>query len=823
VQDDSRESLSSALVDFQRYLLDQVPPLTVSDSIETLIQQPPELVIREIHSWALEQSRLQSAPVVDCLFHAVKKIHAFGTLKLLERTIVDQYVTRLIPLAVDACPPEHREVLRVNLEAMKNAVSTDTSTQAVNLKSQGGSLAVPRKLDAGEGLVARSARRLGLVIDRLARFLPGKSEAERSQAISPPQLPDMPREEPGAQLITMAAASATSEQELQSYIESLTPYTGKAQSADLFRVLASSVPGWEITVSPDVKVKPSAPVEAMHKIISLTKNPTESGKRFRELLMSAVEQFNSGNLSAAVSMLELAEVVIVEKKLDAGTLERIRGDAVEAINAEQLKKYTDNKAKHALLRKALDFFPSLTKESLLKDLRGEERPERRRSLLGLLEAHGEAARDAALVQLEEELNRPPEEVDTYYLRNVIYLLHRIPRSVHAESEKELALLSKSTARGQNIYVIKEAVLPLAQMKGDAAVKLLTTRLAEIELILIRKDAIYPVEEMHKLLDRIVTALARIGTPAALLTVARHAMKPNPLLGDTRARLAVLSQHDLSFDEQTVSLLIKMIREDLPTKLLGKILPKRQPPPLKVIEALSSTRSEAVEALLRELSEKYAGDDIGQTATAALATLAASGKQVGASDTRGATLTGDLQFFGLPSLMQSLADSTATGVVTLSNKSGQTSGKLLFHEGKFLDAQVAHLRGVDALYQLLELPVPGTFAFVPQSTAARSRNSPLEVMPLLFEGIRRHDELKQLSILVSDDLILKATSNKPTPDSEETDPSVVREVWLKASSGTRVAEWESQIVADAYRVRRLVSHWLEEGALQAAAPAPSAKA
>ena len=63
----------------------------------------------------------------------------------------------------------------------------------------------------------------------------------------------------------------------------------------------------------------------------------------------------------------------------------------------------------------------------------------------------------------------------------------------------------------------------------------------------------------------------------------------------------------------------------------------------------------------------------------------------------------------------------------------------------------HLRGVDALYQMLECPITGTFAFVPQPPAAvKSKNEPLHVMPLLFEGIRRHDEYRQLVLFVPDD-------------------------------------------------------------------------
>src|SRR5207249_3389930 len=149
--------------------------------------------------------------------------------------------------------------------------------------------------------------------------------------------------------------------------------------------------------------------------------------------------------------------------------------AVDGISSEQLRKFAENKSKHALLRKALGFFPTLTKGSLFQQLRGEQRPERRRAILGLLEAYGGEGRATALAELDVELQRNPSEVDTYYLRNLIYILHRIARESDESIDKELDALARSSARGQNIYVVKEAANALAQIKSEACVKLLTMR------------------------------------------------------------------------------------------------------------------------------------------------------------------------------------------------------------------------------------------------------------------------------------------------------------------------------------------------------------
>ena len=49
-------------------------------------------------------------------------------------------------------------------------------------------------------------------------------------------------------------------------------------------------------------------------------------------------------------------------------------------------------------------------------------------------------------------------------------------------------------------------------------------------------------------------------------------------------------------------------------------------------------------------------------------------------------------------------------------------------------------------------------------------------------MRRNDELQRFLALVPDDVTLMKTSVKPTPHADEDDPALVREVWIKASSG-----------------------------------------
>jgi hypothetical protein len=790
--------VEAALSELQQYLQDEIPPAAASDAVAMLMAQPPDVVMQCVATWSAEQSRAQSLPVSDLLLHALKKVYVTGELKLLDRSAVADYLDRVTTIALRICPAEERERLRTNLTTMRLSGEVDARFQApVTRIATMTNVPVPVAVDDD----AQNARRFSQILDRL------KHEMETGGLQNPQEQPQAL-----AQLLTMAASRSQTGQQLNDYLQMIRPLAGN--EGNVFVILGGAVPSWDMNaISPAANYKPPAQVTAMEKIIDLAEDPLVAMGRFRELVTAAVTKFNDGSLAATVWMLDVAEDTIIEKKLDIAAVNQARSDAADAISSVALRKYTENKTKHAALKIALEFFPTLRLEGVLRQLRGEPRAERRRALLGVAEAYGVRGRDAALKDLEKEMQR--SDVDTYYLRNLIFLLHRIPRESDDGVEHEQAMLTQASAPGQNIYVIKDAATAIGQIKTEASVKVLTTRLAEFEAMLLRNDTTaYPAAEMQKLLDRIIAALARIGTANALLTIARHGMKANPPLGDTRARLAALAQHDLSFDEATVNVLLKALRDDIPGKLLGRFVPKKQESTVKLIEALSGTRSDAVEDIFTEIAQRFADQDIGKAAAQVLEkwspAKAPSREPV-------ATLTGELEFFGLPSVMQSLGEMRATGMLTLRTKQGQAAAKVVVADGKFLNAQRASIRGDEALYDMLERPISGTFAFVPYPPEKmQSEIKPRDMMGLLLEGVRRHDELQRILALVPDGMSLAKTAVKPTPHEEEKDPSFVRDIWLKASSGARIVEWEREIPSDCYRVRRLVVHWLEQGALVASA-------
>lgn len=790
--------LQAALDDLHRYLQDEVSPQAATFSVATLIAHPAEMLMQRVADWATEANRVHGFSISQMLLYGLKKIYILGELNLLDREAVANFLDRAMTIAIGVCPAEHRDELRRSLTAMRGSGDTAAArldappVVAVRLPTFSGNAAVPVE-------EAQNAKRYSLILDRLTRQASGDVVGAQ---------PSQPDPQAFAQLLSLAATRAQSGQQFNDYLEQLRPLT-RGNEGNIFVILGGAMPQWELpNMAPGTSPPPSH-IGAMERIMDLAADPIAAMKRFRELVTAAVTKFNDGSLAAAVWMLDVAADSITEKRLEPIGVDRVRAEAAEAISAVQLRKYAENKTKHAALKLVLGFFPELHLEPLFRKLRGEPRAERRRALLGFLEAYGTAGRRASLDELEREVARP--DIDTYYHRNLIYLLHRIPGESGDDVDREIDLLTKSTVRGQNIYVVKEAATALGQLRTDSSVKLLTMRLAEFETVLLRNDtSLYPVDEVQKLLDRIVAALARIGTSAALLTIARHGMKESPPLGDTRARLAALAQHDLSFDEPTVDVLLKALRDEMPSKFLGR-LPKKQDAAIRLIEALSGTRAPRVEEALGDIAQRFPGQDVGRAAAQVLEKWAPA--KAPARTEPAATFAGELEFFGLPSVMQSLAEMRATGMLTLSTKQRQASSKLVFVEGKFLNAQTGHVRGIDALYEALERPVAGSFAFVPYPPERmQSDFTPQEIMGLLLEGVRRHDELQRIAAVVPGDLTLTKTTVKPTAHPEEKDPALVRDVWVKASSGGAVAEWERQIPIDGYRVRRLVAHWLEEGAL-----------
>jgi hypothetical protein len=796
--------LREAVEELHLYLSDRIAPLMFAYSMELLLQQPASLIAAEVRTWASQQgAAMPDVPLADLLFHAVRKVAGMGQFELVSNESLGARVKEMGQAVLPFCPPEDREVLRQNLEKLATAPPSAASlsgVEALRREASAPPAAKPGEAKGLSGKVATGLRKLGLFLDRL--------QSKGGSSAAPPEQ----RAEVASQFMTTAAVQSKNQEELDAHLAPLRQLGIDTSMDKVVGTLAQSLPGWGALPTAPGAAPAAAGLEikAMRQIVSLAEDPAEAGKRFRELVHVAIEQFNTGHLGRAVSMFELAEQLAADRKVESAFVNVLREHGNEYLDGERLAKYAERTDLRTSLRKVMSFFVALRPAGLLTELNGEPRRERRHQLLALLEAHGDSAREHAHDLLAASVE-PGANPDPFFQMNLVYLLRVIPRPAGVSVEDEVNLVMRTSGKDSPPPLVKQVIAHLAATRHDKCERALITYLRVFENMLMQSEtAVYSREDLETLLDRTSVALARYATPRAWRALVDHGLKTDARLGTPMARLVEAGRQDLSESKDLVARLIAAVRTEQPRAILGFV--KRNDDRLGwLIQALSGTPLPEVRDALQEIVDKNPGQKIAESAKAAMATLGASAKPPDAPG-----LAGDLDLFGLPGLLQTLAQSSLTGVLTLMNADRRAEATVIIQDGKFRESRYGNLRGVDAVYQLFERPFPGTFAFVSRPNVEDlAGGAPAEdVVGLLLEGVRRHDEFKRAATLAADGATLKPTGVRGTPLPDE-DPDFVSLVWAQASKGTTPLVCEAAIATDSYRTRRLLAHWLEEGSLTAA--------
>jgi hypothetical protein len=813
--------LSEHLALLQRYLSDEVSPLVFSEALTVLVTYQPELVATEVRSWVAGQYRAANPlPISDYLFHAVRKLHVVGELELVPPDLLHAYLFSLEQILLEQCPAEDRDSLADDFAHLEESQTVQASS--LQLIYRTGAAEAPKAQPVrGEGplrpeggggppLPARlvqGLRRLDLLLERLSRE-PQPAHGHGA-AISPEQ------EEVLSRFLAAAAVNASDDRELESSLERVRSLGIDTGTRRVLRLLGRSLPDW--TPPPEAEsagAPPPRAVAAMRHVVALGKDPTETARRFSELVHAACDELNDGSLARAVTMLEAAARTAVEDAVEPVVVRTVRNSGWSLLDADRLRACAESADTHQLLRRVLDFFGDLAPERLLDELSQEQRRERRRLLLALLTVHGASARVAALAQLEA-ISAGTAWADWYVERNLLHILRRVPPSPDLPRDAEVDLLARLSSAGAPLAVVKEAIAVLGQHHHPRAEQTLIARVAELEDALLgTRPMPYEREELLGLLDRVVAILARSPSAAARRCVVDHLLKRKPALGDTLARGAELGNQDLSGEPELVSRLVRSLRDELPARVFGLTVGSRRrgAAASQLVIALAGTGANEVREALAEVVERFPGEPFAADAERVLSRSGAPPPPAPERATS-SSLAGDLGVFGLPTLLQNLADSHLSGVLTLSRADGGEVASLQFARGFLGDVQAGTLSGTTALFALLERHPANRFAFL-NAPAPPPEGAPrgLDVLPLLMEGMRRQDELLQAAALVPDHARLTPTDTTPSRKADEPDLELMRRVWLKAVGGATPEAIEAETAVDPYRVRRLFEHWVEEGAL-----------
>src|SRR5262249_25714632 len=148
------------------------------------------------------------------------------------------------------------------------------------------------------------------------------------------------------------------------------------------------------------------------------------------------------------------------------------------------------------------------------------------------------------------------------------------------------------------------------------------------------------------------------------------------------------------------------------------------------------------------------------------------------------LQGNLAFFDLPTVIQTVLGSRQTGVLKLSGRAGKPVADVSVRQGKIVHASFLHLNGEHAIFELLTRNEPLNFVFeqrreldpaIPIDKALSDK----EPYKLLMEGARRSDELPKLmrDMEWPGGVPLRGASDPDWNKISEEAASVGRKLWL----------------------------------------------
>jgi CRP-like cAMP-binding protein len=170
------------------------------------------------------------------------------------------------------------------------------------------------------------------------------------------------------------------------------------------------------------------------------------------------------------------------------------------------------------------------------------------------------------------------------------------------------------------------------------------------------------------------------------------------------------------------------------------------------------------------------------------------------------LSGNLEYFDLPTVIQALANSSRTGTLIVRDKAGRVFAALYFEAGKMIYAKLGRLKGKEAFYQLVQSPRQHAFSFRGGPPPREFESDPemaVAPMGLLLESARQQDELEMLKTRYPDPRRVFQPQSEDLAWKEEESLALAEEAWARLKRGETIAQLVSQMPASEYRVYKLL--------------------
>lgn len=180
------------------------------------------------------------------------------------------------------------------------------------------------------------------------------------------------------------------------------------------------------------------------------------------------------------------------------------------------------------------------------------------------------------------------------------------------------------------------------------------------------------------------------------------------------------------------------------------------------------------------------------------------------------LQGNLRYFDLATVIQTLIGAQQTGTLLVTQEGGQQRvAELFFYKGNVAKARVRHLSGDDAVFQLFQAPLEGEFSFTGRTVQEQDVQSDISMpaISLLMESVRLQDELPLLKArLGAPERVFRQKASQ-LAWSEAESVELAAAVWSRLRKGASVLDLQKDIARCSYAIHKTLVGLLEAGQIE----------
>ena len=180
------------------------------------------------------------------------------------------------------------------------------------------------------------------------------------------------------------------------------------------------------------------------------------------------------------------------------------------------------------------------------------------------------------------------------------------------------------------------------------------------------------------------------------------------------------------------------------------------------------------------------------------------------------LQGNLRFFDLATIIQTLIGSHQTGTLTVTHEGGkQKIAEIFFFKGNIARAKYRQLIGDDAVFQLFQSPLEGEFSFAGRNVSEDEVQTDVTLpgISLLMESVRLEDELPVLQQRVPDpSRVFRQKATQLQWEEPETLELAVA-VWSRFKKGASISDLHKDVPRCSYYIYKTVVGMLDAGLVE----------